>query len=220
MKYILFDLDGTLTDPFLGITKSVAYSLDSFGIQVKSLDELKVFIGPPLDVSYQEYYDMSESQSLEAVEKYREYFSEKGLFENEVYVGMETFLQSLVEEGKQLYVCTSKPYVFAKKILDHFDLTKYFQGIYGSELDGTRKNKGDVIAYCLKQENLLVKECIMVGDRKHDVIGAHENNIPCIGVLYGYGSLEELNDCQCDFIVHDLKELKNMMRGLDKEDDI
>lgn len=151
MKNILFDLDGTLTDPFLGITKSVAYSLKSFGIEVQSLDDLKVFIGPPLDVSFQEYYHMGEKESLEAVEKYREYFADKGLFENVVYEGIEDFLQMLIDNGKELYVCTSKPYIFAQKILKHFHLAHYFKGIYGAELDGTRKNKKDVIAYCLER---------------------------------------------------------------------
>jgi phosphoglycolate phosphatase len=213
MKNILFDLDGTITDPFLGITKSVAYSLKSYGIEVNSLDELKVFIGPPLDVSFQEYYHMSEKQSLEAVEKYREYFSDKGLYENKVYEGMEDFLQALIDDGMNLYVCTSKPYVFAKKILEHFHLDQYFKGIYGAKLDGTRKNKGDVIAYCLKQEELNPKSCIMVGDRQHDIIGAHENQIPCIGVLYGYGSQDEFERYQCDYIVQDLNELKDVIEN-------
>lgn len=213
MKNILFDLDGTITDPFLGITKSVAYSLKSYGIEVNSLDELKVFIGPPLDVSFQEYYHMSEKQSLEAVEKYREYFSDKGLYENKVYEGMEDFLQALIDDGMNLYVCTSKPYVFAKKILEHFHLDHYFKGIYGAKLDGTRKNKGDVIAYCLKQEELNPKSCIMVGDRQHDIIGAHENQIPCIGVLYGYGSQDEFERYQCDYIVQDLNELKDVIEN-------
>lgn len=213
MKNILFDLDGTITDPFLGITKSVAYSLKSYGIEVNSLDELKVFIGPPLDVSFQEYYHMSEKQSLEAVEKYREYFSDKGLYENKVYEGMEDFLKALIDDGMNLYVCTSKPYVFAKKILEHFHLDHYFKGIYGAKLDGTRKNKGDVIAYCLKQEELDPKCCIMVGDRQHDIIGAHENQIPCIGVLYGYGSQDEFERYQCDYIVQDLNELKDVIEN-------
>lgn len=213
MKNILFDLDGTITDPFLGITKSVAYSLKSYGIEVNSLDELKVFIGPPLDVSFQEYYHMNEKQSLEAVEKYREYFSDKGLYENKVYEGMEDFLQALIDDGMNLYVCTSKPYVFAKKILEHFHLDHYFKGIYGAKLDGTRKNKGDVIAYCLKQEELNPKSCIMVGDRQHDIIGAHENQIPCIGVLYGYGSQDEFERYQCDYIVQDLNELKDVIEN-------
>lgn len=207
MKKLLFDLDGTLTDPFLGITKSVAYSLRSFGIEVEDLETLKPFIGPPLDVSFQEYYQMSEQQSWLAVEKYREYFSTKGLFENRVYEGMEDFLRSLKEQGFQLYVCTSKPEVFAKEILDHFSLTQYFDGIYGASLDGKLKNKGDVIAYCLKHEHLKAEDCIMIGDRQHDIVGAHQNHIPCIGVLYGYGSLEEFKEYQCDYIVRDIKEL-------------
>lgn len=211
MLNILFDLDGTLTDPFLGITKSVAYSLKSFGIEVNNLEYLKVFIGPPLDVSFQEYYHMTEEQSLNAVEKYREYFSDKGLFENEVYEGMEIFLQELIDSGKKLYVCTSKPYIFAKRILEHFGLDSYFQGIYGSELDGTRKNKKDVIAYCLEKEDLKYNECIMVGDRQHDIIGAHENNVPCVGVLYGYGNFKEFQDHHCDYVVNNIQELKEVL---------
>lgn len=211
MKRILFDLDGTLTDPFLGITRSVAYSLKSFGIEVDDLETLKPFIGPPLDVSFREYYHMDEAQSWEAVEKYREYFSKKGLFENKVYEGMEDFLQSLMNMDMKLYVCTSKPEVFAKEILDHFSLTPYFTGIYGATLDGSLKNKGDVIARCLKQEQLNIQDCMMVGDRQHDIVGAHQNQIPCIGVLYGYGSLEEFQEYHCDYIAKDLIELKKII---------
>ena len=211
MKRILFDLDGTLTDPFLGITRSVAYSLKSFGIEVDDLETLKPFIGPPLDVSFREYYHMDESQSWKAVEKYREYFSKKGLFENKVYEGMEDFLQSLLNMDMKLYVCTSKPEVFAKEILDHFSLTPYFTGIYGATLDGSLKNKGDVIAHCIKQEQLNIQDCMMVGDRQHDIVGAHQNQIPCIGVLYGYGSLEEFQEYHCDYIAKDLIELKKII---------
>lgn len=211
MKRILFDLDGTLTDPFLGITRSVAYSLKSFGIEVDDLETLKPFIGPPLDVSFREYYHMDEAQSWKAVEKYREYFSKKGLFENKVYEGMEDFLQSLLNMDMKLYVCTSKPEVFAKEILDHFSLTPYFTGIYGATLDGRLKNKGDVIARCIKQEQLNIQDCMMVGDRQHDIVGAHQNQIPCIGVLYGYGSLEEFQEYHCDYIAKDLIELKKII---------
>ncbi len=211
MKRILFDLDGTLTDPFLGITRSVAYSLKSFGIEVDDLETLKPFIGPPLDVSFREYYHMDEAQSWKAVEKYREYFSKKGLFENKVYEGMEDFLQSLLNMDMKLYVCTSKPEVFAKEILDHFSLTPYFTGIYGATLDGSLKNKGDVIAHCIKQEHLNIQDCMMVGDRQHDIVGAHQNQIPCIGVLYGYGSLEEFQEYHCDYIAKDLIELKKII---------
>ena len=122
MKYLLFDLDGTLTDPFEGITKSVAYSLKSFGIEVDSLESLKKFIGPPLDVSFHQYYGMDESQSQKAVEKYREYYKDKGIFENAVYENMIPFLQELKDDGYQLYVCTSKPNVFAKQIIEHYHL--------------------------------------------------------------------------------------------------
>ena len=211
MKRILFDLDGTLTDPFLGITRSVAYSLKSFGIEVDDLETLKPFIGPPLDVSFREYYHMDEAQSWKAVEKYREYFSKKGLFENKVYEGMEDFLQSLLNMDMKLYVCTSKPEVFAKEILDHFSLTPYFTGIYGATLDGSLKNKSDVIAHCIKQEQLNIQDCMMVGDRQHDIVGAHQNQIPCIGVLYGYGSLEEFQEYHCDYIAKDLIELKKII---------
>ena len=211
MKRVLFDLDGTLTDPFLGITRSVAYSLTSFGIEVDDLETLKPFIGPPLDVSFREYYHMDEAQSWKAVEKYREYFSKKGLFENKVYEGMEDFLQSLLNMDMKLYVCTSKPEVFAKEILDHFSLTPYFTGIYGATLDGSLKNKGDVIAHCIKQEQLNIQDCMMVGDRQHDIVGAHQNQIPCIGVLYGYGSLEEFQEYHCDYIAKDLIELKKII---------
>lgn len=211
MKRILFDLDGTLTDPFLGITRSVAYSLKSFGIEVDDLETLKPFIGPPLDVSFREYYHMDEAQSWKAVEKYREYFSKKGLFENKVYEGMEDFLQSLLNMDMKLYVCTSKPEVFAKEILDHFSLTPYFTDIYGATLDGSLKNKGDVIAHCIKQEQLNIQDCMMVGDRQHDIVGAHQNQIPCIGVLYGYGSLEEFQEYHCDYIAKDLIELKKII---------
>lgn len=214
MKNILFDLDGTITDPFLGIMKAVAYSLNSFDIRINGLDELTVFIGPPLDESFQKYYGMNEEKSWQAVEKYREYYSQIGLFENEVYEGMEDFLKSLIDSGKDLYICTSKPYIFAKKIIEHFGLTKYFKGIYGAELDGTRKNKKDVIAYCLQQEQLNVDDCLMVGDRKHDVIGAHLIRIQCVGVLYGYGSKEEFENNDCEYIAKNLKELKEVIENV------
>lgn len=217
MKNILFDLDGTLTNPFLGITKSVQYSLRSFNIDVNDLNELKVFIGPPLVDSFQEYYHMNEKQSLEAVNKYREYFQDKGLYENEVYDGIEKLLQELIQQGYHLYVCTSKPVVFARKILEHFHLDSYFKGIYGSELDGTRNAKKDVIAYCLQQEGLDACDCIMVGDRKHDIIGAHDNQMKCIGVLYGFGGKEEFNEYHCDYIVSCIDELKHIIEQVRKD---
>ncbi len=211
MKNILFDLDGTLTDPFIGICSAVAYGLKSQNIEPPELEMLKPFIGPPLDESYQKYYGMDEETSWKAVEKFREYFNRQGKFENKVYKGIEECLQKLQDNDFHLYVCTSKPIVFAKEILEYFQLDSYFLGIYGSELDGTRKKKADVIAFCLNQERLETNECIMVGDRMHDIIGAHTHHIPCIGVLYGYGNQKEFEDYHCDYIVETIDDLCRLL---------
>jgi len=210
--YILFDLDGTLTDPKVGITKSVAYALRSFGIEVKELDSLCKFIGPPLRVSFRDYYGFSEKDCVSAIEKYREYFRETGLFENEVYPGIENLLKNLKQSGKKLFVATSKPTVFAVRILEHFNLLRYFDYVAGSELDGSRERKSDVISYVLKQNGLTGQTgVIMVGDREHDVIGARENNIDVVGVLYGYGNRAELEKSGATYIVETVKELGELL---------
>ena len=214
-KYILFDLDGTLTEPKEGITKSVAYALEYFGIHVEDLDTLCCFIGPPLKDSFMKYYDFSEEQAVEAVTKYREYFKPYGVYQNEVYEGIPEMLSALKNAGKKILLATSKPFVFADVILDHFDLKKYFDGVYGSELDGTRVKKGDVIAYALEQSNVEDKKlAVMIGDREHDIIGAKENGLDSIGVLYGHGSLEEMQEHGADMIVESVAELheKFMMK--------
>jgi len=209
---ILFDLDGTLTDPKSGITRSVAYALKSFGIEVKDLDSLCKFIGPPLRVSFRDFYGFSEDDCTKAVEKYREYFREKGMFDNKVYPGIESLLKNLKHSGRKLYIATSKPTVFAVKILEHFNLLSYFEYVAGSELDGTRDNKSDVIRFALQQNNLTnLTDVVMVGDRKHDVIGARENNIDVIGVLYGYGSKAELIESGADFIAETVEELSELL---------
>jgi len=205
---ILFDLDGTLTDPKVGITKSVAYALKSFGIVVEDTDSLCKFIGPPLRVSFREYYGFSEDDCNKAVEKYREYFRETGIFENRVYPGIEDLLKNLKQSGKRLFVATSKPTVFAVKILEHFDLIRYFDDVAGSELDGSRDSKGDVIRFALQKNGLTdLTNMVMVGDREHDVIGAKENNIDVIGVLYGYGSRTELEKAGADYIAETVEDL-------------
>lgn len=208
MKDILFDLDGTITDPMVGITTSVKYALNYFGVEVRDIRDLIPFIGPPLVDSFQEFYGFDNEKALLAVEKYREYFKDQGIFENVPYTGVEDFLQKLIDQGYRLSIATSKPQVFAKRILEHFHLDKYFTGVYGSELDGTRNAKGEVIKYAL--DNLEINSSdfvVMVGDRKHDIIGAHQNNLKAIGVLYGYGSLEEFKECQADYIVENFDEL-------------
>lgn len=209
---ILFDLDGTLTDPGTGITNSVAYSLQKFGINIECREELYKFIGPPLSVSFKEFYGFNDEKAKLAVKYYREYFSEKGLFENEVYPDTADLLSSLKNNGKTVILATSKPEVFAERILKHFDLLKYFDCICGSTLDESRNSKADVISYALEKAGIVSpSECIMIGDRKHDIIGAKSNCIKSIGVLYGYGSKEELACAGADRIVCTMNELENLL---------
>lgn len=190
-KHIFFDLDGTLTDPEEGITSSVAYALAAFGIE-SNRSELRKFIGPPLLEAFMEYYGFSRNDAGLAVKKFREYFTEYGIFQNRLYPEIPTLLSRLGELGIRSYIATSKPEVFAKKIVEHFELGSYLSGIFGSELDGSRTKKGEVIRYALEQTGLSSNEVIMVGDREHDVIGATENGLKCIGVLYGHASDGEL----------------------------
>ena len=210
-KHILFDLDGTLTDPMMGITKSVRYALNYYGIEVNNLNDLLPFIGPPLRDSFQEYYGFDEAKANEAVEKYREYYKNDGIFDNKVYRGMKECLQTLKDNGKKLYVATSKPEFFAKQIIDHFSLSEYFEYIRGSEFN-SREKKAEVIEYVLKTNQIDNNDVIMVGDRKHDIIGAHENKIPCVGVLYGYGTEDELKQYQADYLVASVEELTELLK--------
>lgn len=211
---ILFDLDGTLTDPKVGITSAVAYALRAYGIETENLDTLCKFIGPPLKDSFMEYYGFGEAQAVEAIEKYREYFSVTGIFENVVYTGIEEMLACLVQQGKRLLVATSKPEVYAKQILEHFGLAGYFAFVGGSELSGERVRKGDVIAYVLEKNQIADKSrTVMVGDRSHDVCGAKEQGLPCIGVLYGYGDRPELEAAGADAIVASVGALRDLLLG-------
>lgn len=210
-KHILFDLDGTLTDPMMGITKSVRYALNYYGIEVKDLNDLLPFIGPPLRDSFKEYYGFDEAKANEAVEKYREYYKTDGIFDNKLYQGMVECLQTLKDGGKKLYVATSKPEFFAKQIIEHFSLSKYFEYVGGSEFN-SREKKAEVIEYVLKTNQIDNDDVIMVGDRKHDIIGAHENKIPCVGVLYGYGTEDELKQYQADYLVSTVEELTELLK--------
>lgn len=207
-KYVLFDLDGTVTDPKIGITKSVAYALKHFDINVENLDALTMFIGPPLKDSFMQYYGFSESDANLAVLKYREYFGTSGIYENTVYEGMEDFLKHLESMDKTLIIATSKPTIYAVKILEHFNLISYFKFVSGSEFSGVRSKKGEVISYALEQNNITdLSSAIMVGDREHDIIGAKENGIASVGVLYGYGSLPELSNAGAESIVNSVEDL-------------
>ena len=212
-KVILFDLDGTLTDPKVGITKSVQHALRYYGIEEPDLDKLCPFIGPPLTDSFREFYGFSLEQAKEAIEKYREYFAVQGIFENEVYDGIPGMLEMLNRKGFTLAVATSKPEEYAIRILEHFNLSQYFQLVGGADMTETRVKKGEIIAYTL--ERLSVKPgtvpVIMVGDRKHDVLGARENNLPCVGVLFGYGSREELQTAGAEALAESVEELGRIL---------
>lgn len=206
---ILFDLDGTLTDPKMGITQGVQYALSKFDIIEDNLDNLESFIGPPLTVSFAEFYGFSEEDCNKAVVYYREYYADRGLYENEIYIGILELLQTLVDQNRTLFVATSKPTLFAVKIIEHFGMTPYFKQVYGSHLDGTRSEKNEVIQAVIDENGLDKSSIVMIGDRKYDIIGAHKNDIASIAVEYGYGKHEELLDSKPTYIVNTVEELKN-----------
>lgn len=208
---VLFDLDGTLTDPKLGITKSVQYALQRMGIAVDDLDQLEPFIGPPLMQSFQELYSFSNEQAQQAIGYYREYFSEHGIYENELYDGIKELLVQLRLEEKVLYVATSKPTVFAERVLRYFDIESYFHDVCGSNLDGTRSAKGEIIEHIVKEQGLDVARTVMIGDRKHDIIGANLNHMQSIGVEFGYGSKQELETAGAAYIVETVNELRRLL---------
>jgi len=209
-KTFLFDLDGTLTDPKEGIINSVLYALEKIGIEEVNISELDSFIGPPIQQSFVDRYNMNEIEVERAVFYFREYLK-SGLLENKVYDGIATLLQELKDAGNRLFVATSKPTVFAKQVIEHFQLTSFFEEIVGSNLDGTRIKKEEIIAHILEtNEELKKEEMVMIGDRKHDVIGANSNGIASIGVLYGYGSEIELSDAGAIHIVKDVEELQSV----------
>lgn len=206
-KNVLFDLDGTLTDPKVGITKSVQYALAKFNIIEPDLSKLEFFIGPPLQNSFMEAYSFTEEQAWDAVTHYREYFKEQGIYENELYEGIKELLELLKSQGRDLFVATSKPEVFALSILSHFELDSYFTHVCGSELDGTRSDKTEIIKFIVDKYHLNPMETVMIGDRKHDLIGAHNNNIHSIAVGFGYGTEEELIAAEPTYHTQTVKDL-------------
>jgi phosphoglycolate phosphatase len=190
---ILFDLDGTLTDPFEGITRSIRYAVEKMGGRAPDTDELHWCIGPPLWDSFKVLLGTDDKAVLDrAVACYRERYTVTGLFENALIEGIPELLNALRKNGLVLHVCTSKPHSYAGRIVEHFGLTSFFGKVYGSELDGTRSAKAELIAHILSQENIPSSETVMVGDRKHDLVGANANDVAGIGVLWGYGSRVEL----------------------------
>lgn len=215
-EIILFDLDGTLTDPKEGITRCVQYGMEAAGYYEPDLDRLTPFIGPPLKDMFIETCGFTEEKAELAVEKYRERFREKGMYENKIYEGMADMLKTLKEAGKRLGVATSKPEDFAVPILKYFHIDQYFEHIVGSELSGERVRKGDVIKEALRRFEAEGKRetVLMVGDRKHDVAGAKEAGIPCVGVLYGYGGYEELSGAGAGQMAATVEELGRLLLAL------
>lgn len=210
-NHILFDLDGTLTDSAEGVTRSVQHALKQYNIDA-TLEELRSFIGPPLHHSFIEVYGFSPVEAHRAVEYYRDYYRDVGIYENKVYPGIPELLENLNKNSMKLYLATSKPTFFAEKILIYFRLNHYFTTIAGSNLDGTRVEKKEVIAQVLEENGgLKAKEATMIGDRKHDIIGARAWNIDAIGVTYGYGSLQELQEAGSTMIAASVPELQELL---------
>lgn len=211
-QHILFDLDGTLTDPGLGITNSVIYALNKFHIDAPDRSALYRFIGPPLLDSFMEFYGFSEEQSLLAVRYYREYFQVRGLYENEVYSGIPEVLAALKARGRTLLLATSKPEEYAVEILRHFHLYQYFDFIAGATMDGSRSRKADVIAHALDIGRVSpLSSAVMVGDREHDILGAGQIGLDSIGVLYGYGSEAELQAAGATYIARQPSDLLSLI---------
>ncbi len=218
IKNILFDLDGTIIEPEEGIINSVLYALNKLGIEEKSTAELKGFIGPPLIDSFTDRYSLTKTEANKAVNHYREFFSEKGIYQNTLYNGITDLLQELSDKGFRLFLATSKPTVFAKRIIAHFQLDHFFEDIVGSNLDNTRKDKTEIIEYLINLHDLRRSETIMIGDRKFDIIGAKNNSILSIGVTYGHGSNKELQDSNADLIVSSCLELQRLILNITAAD--
>lgn len=217
IKNILFDLDGTLTDPVEGMTRCFHYALERMNATLPTQAELQLHIGPPLRNTFSLILKTTDEAIIErAVSFYRERFSESGMFENEVFAGVPEMLASLQASRKRLFVATSKVQIYTERILSHFNLSGYFDGVYGSEMDGRLGNKADLIRHILASESLAPAETLMVGDRKYDITGAKENLCVAAGVTYGYGSAEELMKAGADYLCHsprDVAALFSAARG-------
>lgn len=212
-EYILFDLDGTLTDPKEGITKCVQYALASVGIEEPNLDKLEPFIGPPLHESFMEFYGFDRETAMRLVDKYRERFTDIGIFENNIYPGIADMLKALKEAGCRISIASSKPTELVERILVHFDIFKYFDYVVGSNMDGTRTKKEEVVEEALRRLQPDKKKTAMVGDRKFDIEGARAFGLTGIGVSFGYAQGNELTEAGADYIVDTVEELQELLLG-------
>ena len=210
-KYNLFDLDGTITDSCEGIVNSVRYALKKFEIIEYDTEVLYKFIGPPLLDSFMKYYGFSKEKAVTAVKYYREYYSKTGIFENRLYEGIGELLKELHQNGKRVILATSKPEKFADIILEHFNISKYFDFVGGATMNEKRSQKEEVIDYILKSQNISPDNAVMIGDTKFVILGAHMVGMEAIGVLYGFGSEQDLIDANADHIIANVNELKKLL---------
>lgn len=211
-QYILFDLDGTITDSGKGIFNGVIYALEKFGIKETDQTVLNSFIGPPLVDSFMKNYSFSNQKALKAVEFYREFYRSDGIYQNTLYKGISELIKTLKQQGKKVILATSKPQPFAENILKQYDLLKYFDCVVGATFDGSLNYKSDVIRVALENSGVTDKSmAIMIGDRHYDIEGAKENNIDSIGVIYGYGDLEELKNADANYIAENTQDILNII---------
>ena len=210
-KYLFFDLDGTLSDPMLGITRSVQHALRHFGIEVADLRELCPFIGPPLAESFRDRYGMNEAETAEAIARMREYFAPKGIFENELYAGIPELLAETAAAGCVNVMATSKPEPFARRIAEHFDIARHFGLIAGSELDGRRTTKPEVIRHALDQLGIRPDEAVMIGDRRYDIEGAAATGLDSVAVGWGYAEPGELEAARPGHFAANVDELRRLL---------
>lgn len=209
--HLFLDLDGTLSDSAPGIVRSAQYALEAFGIHVDNLDDLLCFVGPPLEESFQEFYHLTPSQADEAVKVYRRRYEKIGVYENALYPGIPQFLDKARQAGKVLMVATSKPQRMADLVLSHFGIVDRFAFVGGRE-DSSRRTKEEVIRYVMKENGLTrTEDIVMIGDRKHDVLGAKAVGLDSVGVLYGYGGRDEFQAAGATYIVDTLKELEELL---------
>ncbi|UCC11170.1 MAG: HAD family hydrolase [candidate division WOR-3 bacterium] len=212
---VLFDLDGTLTDPFHGIANSIKYALNKFGVHADDEQTLRACIGPPLLASFQKHFNLNERDARKAVAYYREYFSDKGLYENEVFPGIPRLLEELAAQRVCMVCATSKPTPYARRILEHFRLSQFLEFVIGSNMDLTRTDKKQIVHDVLEKLQMRAKEkAIMIGDRREDVEGARANSIDAIGVTYGYGSEAEIRNAHADYLVRSVEELGSLLKVL------
>lgn len=215
-QYLLFDLDGTLTNPKEGITKCVQYALRSFGIEEPDLDKLEPFIGPPLLDSFMEYYNMTPEQARTALEKYRERFRDIGIFENEVFPGVPEMLEILQKKRKKLVIASSKPEEYVLRILEKYGIRAFFHEVVGASMDEKRSAKADVIEEAFRRLQITEEkkaQVLMIGDRKHDVEGAKACGIRCLGVYVGFAKPGELEQAGADYIVHTVEEMSQFLQN-------